>query len=87
MAFSGRSVPSRGRLLDRIHAKKAGSANFLLLRYDKAKELNERLLNYGIGVRSFGNAPMLDNCLRISIGTPEENNAVMKAIRDFAEGR
>ena len=61
--------------------------NFLLLRYDKAKELNERLLNYGIGVRSFGNAPMLDNCLRISIGTPEENNAVMKVIRNFAEGR
>jgi histidinol-phosphate/aromatic aminotransferase/cobyric acid decarboxylase-like protein len=30
---------------------------------------------------------MLDDCLRISIGTPEENNAVMKAIRDFAEGR
>ena len=61
--------------------------NFLLARYDRAQELNESLVRQGIGVRSFGNAPGLTNCLRISMGLREENDTWLKAIRLFAEGR
>lgn len=61
--------------------------NFILVRYEYAKQLNERLENIGIGVRSFGDAKRLENCLRISIGTREENDAWFKAIKDFVEGR
>ena len=61
--------------------------NFLLLRYEKAQDLNESLIRQGIGVRSFGNAPRLNNCLRISMGLREENDTWLEAIRLFTEGR
>lgn len=61
--------------------------NFILVKYEKAAELNAHLENLGIGLRSFGAAPRLENCLRISIGTREENDSWFKAIKDFVEGR
>jgi histidinol-phosphate aminotransferase len=61
--------------------------NFLLVHYDGAAVLNDRLEAQGIGVRSFGNAPRLENCLRISMGTREENDLWLKSIQDFAEER
>lgn len=59
--------------------------NFVLLHYDKATALNEYLETLNIGVRSFGNAPRLNNCLRITIGTREENEAWLKALKSFVE--
>ncbi len=61
--------------------------NFILVRYGKAAQLNAYLEGAGIGVRSFGDAPRLENCLRISMGTREENDAWFQAIQDFTEGR
>ena len=43
------------------------ATNFVLVKYDQAVALNEYLEAAGIGVRSFGNAPRLENCLRISM--------------------
>ena len=60
--------------------------NFLLIKYAKATELNEYLVGQGIGIRSFGNAPYLENCLRISVGQREENDEVISEIKKFAEG-
>lgn len=59
--------------------------NFILLRYEKATQLNAYLETSKIGVRSFGNAPRLENCLRITVGTREENDAWFKALRSFVE--
>ena len=59
--------------------------NFILVRYELAGELNEALTAQGIGVRCFGNSAGLDNCIRISMGTREENDAVFAAIKAFAE--
>lgn len=61
--------------------------NFVLIRYAKAKELNEYLESRGIGIRCFGDAPGLKNCLRISMGLREENDRWYDAIRQFVEGR
>lgn len=60
--------------------------NFILVKHPKAVAINEYLESIGIGVRSFGNAPRLTNCLRISMGTREENDTWYKAIKDFVEG-
>ncbi len=60
--------------------------NFILLKYDRAVALNERLEKLGIGVRSFGKAPGLTNCLRVSMGTREENDTLLSAIDDFVKG-
>ena len=59
--------------------------NFLLMKYAKAVELNEYMTERGIGVRSFGSAPRLENCLRISMGTREENDIWMKEVKRFIE--
>lgn len=61
------------------------ATNFILIQYDKAVELNAYLENLKIGVRSFGNAPRLENRLRITVGTREENDALIKTIKAFVE--
>lgn len=61
------------------------STNFVLIHYDKAIELNEHLESMSIGVRSFGSAPRLENCLRISMGTRQENDEWFAAIKKFME--
>ncbi len=59
--------------------------NFILIKYAKATELNEYLENLKIGVRSFGNAPRLEDCLRITVGTREENDTWFKVLKGFVE--
>ena len=61
------------------------STNFVLIHYDKAVELNEYLESLDIGVRSFGSSPRLENCLRISMGTRQENDEWFAAIKKFME--
>lgn len=59
--------------------------NFILIHYENAVALNEYLESLKIGVRSFGNAPGLENCLRITIGTREENDQWLSAVKAFVE--
>ncbi|HWR07702.1 histidinol-phosphate transaminase [Sporomusa sp.] len=54
--------------------------NFLLVKSDNAAALAARLSASGIGVRDFSTAPGLTGCIRIGIGTPAENNAVLEAV-------
>ena len=60
-------------------------ANFVLARAPdgtQAAELYERLFERKILVRYFA-APRLDDCLRISIGTNEETDVVLSALREM----
>lgn len=59
--------------------------NFILVRYGLADQLNEALAAQGIGLRCFGSAAGLENCIRISMGTREENDAVFAAVKAFVE--
>jgi len=61
--------------------------NFLLIKVKDANALNEAFIRRNIGVRSFGNAKFLENCLRISMGLREENDEVMDVIKLYSEGR
>lgn len=56
-------------------------ANFLLLRVKDAKALFERLLTGGVLVRDVSGFPLLDGCLRVSVGSKEENDLFLKALR------
>ncbi len=58
-------------------------ANFVLVRVDgDGYALWQRLVERGILVRDFSRWPRLDNCLRITVGTPEEDDALLAALRD-----
>lgn len=54
-------------------------ANFLFVECTGAVAVRERLLNAGIRVRAFSE-PRLANCLRVSVGAPAENRALLRAL-------
>lgn len=58
-------------------------ANFILIRSSHKQQLFDALLNEGILIRDVSSYPMLDSCLRISIGTPEENQLLKNALNRF----
>lgn len=55
-------------------------ANFLLVRFDDAESAYRRLLDAGIVVRDMRQAYGLGDALRISLGTPEQNDAVLASL-------
>ena len=60
------------------------SANFLLVRTPHAHRVWECLRDeFSILVRDFSSAPGLEGCLRITVGTPAENVAVVEAFMDI----
>ncbi len=64
----------------------AGQGNFLLVRLPQASEVRRCLRDdYSILVRDFSYAPGLDNCLRITVGTPQENDAVLAALEEIMD--
>jgi histidinol-phosphate aminotransferase len=58
-------------------------ANFILVRYRKKSLLVDALKERGILVRDVSSYPLLDNCLRIGIGTPDENELLRTTLRSF----
>ena len=55
-------------------------ANFLLVRVDDAYALYDYLLNEGIIVRNRSQVPGCDRCLRLTVGLPAENDALLNAL-------
>ena len=56
--------------------------NFFLFRTMRpAPELMEALLNQGVLVRDVSSYPMLDRCLRVNVGTEEENEQFIDTLR------
>jgi len=50
------------------------------VRFADARATFARLLEAGILVRDFSNQPGLANCLRITIGRPHDNDALLAAL-------
>jgi histidinol-phosphate aminotransferase len=57
-------------------------ANFLAVRFDDAGTIYQRLLQAGIVVRDIRRYPQLQDALRITIGTPEENARVLTVLSE-----
>lgn len=76
----------RSRLIAALKAKAgvavfATQANFVLARVPHAARWSGALRDAGILVKNVhGWHPLLDNCLRISVGTPAENDALFAAL-------
>jgi histidinol-phosphate aminotransferase len=56
-------------------------ANFLLVRVPDADGAFAGLLRQGVLVKNL-NGPAMKNCLRITIGTPDENRILLNALRE-----
>lgn len=61
-------------------------ANFLLVRVSDSKNLYDYLIDRQIIVRNRSKEFGCEDCLRLTIGTPEENKKLIDEIRAFDEG-
>jgi histidinol-phosphate aminotransferase len=58
-------------------------ANFLLVRVERdAHEVWEQLVARGVLVRDFSRWPRVEGCLRLTVGTPGENDALLAALTE-----
>ena len=69
--------------LDFIEKIYKSDANFLLVKVDNADLRYNQLLENGIVVRNRSNQPLCQNCLRITIGTKNENNSLIKTLNEL----
>lgn len=58
-------------------------ANFILVEMQHAKKTYEYLAGKGIIVRDRSKIILCDECLRITIGTPDENNQLVDALKTY----
>ncbi|MEX1011982.1 MAG: histidinol-phosphate transaminase [Balneolaceae bacterium] len=58
-------------------------ANFLLFRIPKAHEAYQKLAEKGIIVRYRGNEPLCENCLRVTVGLPDENDRFLRLLENI----
>lgn len=59
-------------------------ANFLLVQADDADALYAHLLKDGVIVRNRSRVPLCSGCLRITVGTPAENDRLLKSLQSYA---
>ena len=59
-------------------------ANFLLVEVEGGRKVYEFLLTQGIVVRDRSTTPGCSDCIRITVGTPHENEVLLKALDAFA---
>lgn len=62
-------------------------ANFLLVEMKDAKGFHKFCEDDGVILRDFSSKPGTENCLRISAGTPEQNDRLLALLKDFSAGR
>ncbi len=79
-------VEERGRLFAALAATPGidvcpSGANFLMFRVEgDAHEVWKRLLAHDVLVRDFSSWPRIEGSLRVTVGTPEENDAFLAAL-------
>lgn len=65
-----------------VHAYPS-AANFIMFRVNHAERVFEGLKQRGILIKKLHGAhPALDNCLRVTVGTPEENEQFIATLQD-----
>ena len=87
IAERARLIEGLGRM-ERVRAFPSDS-NYVLFRLAEGVDAGEawsRLLERGILVRDFSRAHGLEGCLRVSVGTPEENGRFLAELEDVLGG-
>lgn len=60
-------------------------ANFILVKTIRPKEIYQFMVNRGIIIRDRSKVELCEGCLRITIGTPNENELLIEAFKNFEE--
>ncbi len=84
-------IEQRGRLVGSLAAapvvKKIfpSDSNFLLIKVDDPDKVYDYLTANGVIVRNRSRLPLCQGCLRITVGTPEENTRLISLFNNFPE--
>lgn len=82
-------LKERSRLVDELKVLPCvrkvypSDANFVLLRVDNANATYDYLVNKGVIVRNRNTVSLCRDCLRITVGTPEENKILIDALKEM----
>ena len=82
-------LSERGRVAQQLLRMKGvgevfpSQANFLLVRVSEPRRAFEHLQGKGVIVRDRSREKNCEGCLRITIGMPEENNAMLNGLREI----
>ena len=81
----------RGKLVEGISAIGGidvwpSDSNYVLVRLADAGEVWQKLLDAGVLVRDFSKSQYLEDCLRISVGSPEENDKLLLELGRIVKG-
>ncbi len=67
-------------IVERIYPS---DSNFLLVKVDNADKWYQELIQKGFVVRNRSKEPLCENCLRITVGTDEENRELIQTMKNF----
>ena len=82
-------VEQRNRLHDQLKQFEfiriiySSDANFILAKVEDADKIYQYLLMNRIIVRNRSKEPLCENCIRITVGTPEENQTLINALKNY----
>ena len=88
-AWADEALSERARMMDAVAALPIcekvypSDANFFLVKVNDACGIYDALVEQGIIVRNRHRIMMCENCLRITIGTPAENDELLAALKQF----
>ena len=61
------------------------AANFLLIKVEAANQIYQYLVEQGIIIRNRSRVLLCDNCLRITVGTKQENAVLMQRLKAYSK--
>ena len=88
-AWAEEALSERARMMEAVAALPItekvypSDANFFLVKVNDACGIYDALVEQGIIVRNRHRIMMCENCLRITIGTPAENDELLAALKQF----
>ena len=85
-------IEQRGVLLEELGKMPGVTAfdsdsNYVLFRVADAGEVWRGLYDRGVLIRDFSHSQYLENCLRVSVGSPEENQVFLDALAEILNER
>ena len=79
-------VDERQRIVDTLSELPVevfpSGANFVLFRVGRGRSVWQALVDRGVLIRDCSSWPRLTDCLRVTVGTSEENTAFLDALAD-----
>jgi histidinol-phosphate aminotransferase len=73
------------KILKLVFTVYPSDANFILAKFSDAQRVYQYLSQAGIIVRNRSKEPNCENCLRITVGTEEENRLLIQKLKEYAK--